>query len=54
VLNLKFRLQNLGDADLVAMSGLDNIRADETQEYQNRQYTEEQNRDHESLPSSSR
>jgi hypothetical protein len=29
------------DTDLVAMSGVDNIRSDETQEYQNRQYSEE-------------
>jgi len=42
------------DSDLVAMPGVDNIRADETQEYQNRQYREEQKRDHESLPSTSR
>jgi hypothetical protein len=39
---------------LVAISEVDNIRADETQEYQNRQYSEEQQRDHEILPSSSR
>jgi hypothetical protein len=44
----------VADSDSVAMSGVDNIRADETQEYQNRQYSEEQNRDHESLPSCSR
>jgi len=37
---------------LVAMSGLDHIRADETQKYQNRQYSEEQKRDHDCLPSS--
>src|SRR5216683_521173 len=43
----------VADSDLVAMSGVDNIRADETQDYQNRQYSEEQKRDHESLPSSS-
>ena len=43
----------VADSALVAMSGLDNIRADEAQEYQNRQYSEEQKRDHESLPSSS-
>ena len=44
----------VADIDLVAVSEVDNIRADETQEYQNRQYSEEQKRDHESLPSSSR
>jgi len=38
----------------MAMFWLDYIRADETQEYQNRQYSEEQKRDHESLPSYSR
>ena len=39
----------VADSDLVAMSGVDNIRADETQDYQNRQYSKEQKRDHESL-----
>jgi hypothetical protein len=43
----------VADSDLVARSGVDNIRADETQDYQNRQYSEEQKRDHESLPSPS-
>jgi hypothetical protein len=38
--------------DLVTMPRVDDIRTDETQKYQNRQYREEQKRDHESLPSS--
>jgi hypothetical protein len=38
--------------DLVTMPGVDHIRTDETQEYQNRQYSQEQKRDHERLPSS--
>lgn len=44
----------VADSDLMAMSGTDNVRADETQDYQYRQYREKQKRDHESLPSCSR
>ena len=44
----------VADINLMATFEVDSIWADETQEYQNRQSSEEQKRDHESLPSSSR
>jgi len=39
----------VADIDLMAMSEVDNIRADEAQKYQNRQNREKQKRDHRSL-----